>query len=61
MPGLDPETAVRQLARIDFNNALSQAGALTDKFQRAMTTLALSDVCLQQTPARDKPKKRAKP
>jgi len=58
MPGLDPETAVREMAKADFNNALSQAGAFTDKFQRAMTTLALADVCLQQVPPiKDKRKK----
>ncbi|HEV2826187.1 MAG TPA: hypothetical protein VGW76_01200 [Pyrinomonadaceae bacterium] len=58
MPGLDPESAVREMAKIDFNNALSQAGAFTDKFQRAITTLALADVCLQQVPPlKDKPKR----
>lgn len=60
MPGLNPETAVREVAKADFNNALSQAGAFTDKFQRAMTTLALAEVCLQKAPPiKDKPKKKA--
>jgi len=62
MPGLDPEAAVLELAKADFNNALSQAGAFTDKFQRAMTTLALADVCLQKVPpAKEKPIKRGRP
>lgn len=61
MPGLDPEAAVREMAKVDFNNALSQAGAFTDKFQRAMTTLALADVCLQQArPTKIEPKKKGK-
>ncbi|MGI9069631.1 MAG: hypothetical protein ACR2HX_24905 [Pyrinomonadaceae bacterium] len=62
MPGLDPENAVREMAKIDFDNTLSQTSAFTDKFQRAITTLALADVCLQQAqrPPKEKPKKRAK-
>lgn len=49
MPGLDPETAFRELAKIDFDTAISQTNAITDKFQRALSTLATADVCLQQT------------
>jgi hypothetical protein len=60
MPGLDPETAFREMAKIDFDDTLSQTSAITDKFQRAMTTLALADVCLQQQP-RETPKKIASP
>jgi len=52
MPGLDPETAFRELAKIDFNDALTQTTAFTDKFQRAMTSLAVADVCLQETERR---------
>jgi hypothetical protein len=61
MPGLDPESAFRELAKIDFDNALSQTNAFTDKFQLAMTTLALADVCLQRAPPprKEKPKKKA--
>jgi hypothetical protein len=63
MPGLDPENAVREMAKIDFDNTLSQTSAFTDKFQRAVTTLALADVCLQQAQPqpKEKPKKKAKP
>lgn len=50
MPGLDPESAFREMAKIDFDTALSQSSALTDKLQRALSTLALADVCLQQQP-----------
>ncbi len=61
MPGLDPESAFREMAKIDFDTSLSQSSALTDKFQRAMSTLALADVCLQaqsrQNPAAKKPKR----
>jgi len=49
MPGLDPETSLRELAKIDFNDALTQTTSFTDKFQRALTTLAVADVCLQET------------
>jgi hypothetical protein len=46
MPGLDPESAFREMAKIDFDSALSQSPTLTDKFQRAMSTLALAETCL---------------
>ena len=52
MPGLDPETALLELSKIDFNDALTQTTAFTDKFQRAMTTLAVADICLQETERR---------
>jgi hypothetical protein len=55
MPGLDPETAFREMAKIDFNTSLVQSSSLKDKFQRAMSTLALAEVCLQQS-LRKKPK-----
>lgn len=47
MPGLDPESAFREMAKNDFDTALNQSSALTHKLQRALTTLALADVCLQ--------------
>ena len=52
MPGLDPENAFREMAKIDFNTSLVQSSTLKDKFQRAMSTLAVAEVCLQQTPRR---------
>jgi hypothetical protein len=55
MQGLDPESAFREMAKIDFNTALLQSSVLKDKFHRTMSTLALADVCLQQAP---KPKRK---
>ena len=49
MPGLDPESALREMAKIDFDGALSQTSFFTDTFQRTVTTLALVDVCLRQS------------
>lgn len=48
MPGLDPESAFREMAKIDFDNAFSLSSTLTDKFQRAMSTLAVAETCLAQ-------------
>ena len=58
MPGLDPENAFREVAKIDFDTALSQSSGLTDKFQRAMSTLGLVEVCLVQ--AQSQPKEKLK-
>ena len=51
MPGLDPERAFGEVAKLDFDTGLSHSSGLTDKFQRALATLALAEVCLQQSPA----------
>ena len=56
LPGLDPESAFREVAKIDFDTALSQSSGLTDKFQRAMSTLGLVDVCLAQAQSQSKEK-----
>jgi len=56
MPGLDPESVFREMAKVDFDTALSQSSALTDKLQRAMSTLALAEACLQQAPQQPKAK-----
>ena len=62
MPGSDPETVFREMAKKDFDGALSQTNAFTDKFQRAVTILAMANVCLQQAqPQPKKPKKQTKP
>jgi hypothetical protein len=62
MPGLDPERAFRELAKIEFDVAFSQTSALNDKFLRAMTTLAIANVCLERTlrPAKEKSRNTAK-
>jgi hypothetical protein len=46
MSGLDPESAFREMAKIDFDNALSLSNTFTDKLQRAMSTLAVAETCL---------------
>lgn len=56
MPGVDPESAFREVAQTDFDTALSQSSGLTDKFQRAMSTLGLVDVCLAQVQKQPKEK-----
>lgn len=48
MPGPGPERAFLEMAKIDFDTALSQSSALSDKFQRALSMLALAGVCLEQ-------------
>lgn len=60
MPSLDPQTAFREMGKLDFDTALFQSSALTDMFQRAMSTLALAELCLQQTQQQStqKPKKK---
>lgn len=61
MPGLDPEAALREIAKIDFDGSLAQSTAVTDKFQRAMSSLGLADACLQQLQSQTKRKKTSKP
>jgi hypothetical protein len=62
MPGFDPENAFREFAKIEFDTALSQVTTLTDKFQRATSTLSVADVCLQQVQRpKEKTKKNARP
>jgi len=61
MPGLEPAGAFREMAKIDYDDTLSQTSVFTDKFLRALTTLAVADICLQQQPTKEKPRKVAKP
>jgi len=64
MPGLDPERAFNEMARVDFETSLAQSSALTDKLQRAMSSLAIADVCLAQTqqqPPKQKPARKTPP
>jgi tetratricopeptide (TPR) repeat protein len=63
-PGFDPENAFREMGRITFDDALSQASGFTDKSLRALTTLVLADLCLQRTEQEEKAdqnKKKIKP
>lgn len=60
-PGFDPENGFRELAKLDLDDALSQAVQLNDKSLRALTTLAVYEVCLQRSqPQRKSPARRAK-
>lgn len=55
VPGFDPESALRELAKVDFDVALSQATNFSDKFQRATTTLSVTEICVRKMP--DRPRK----
>jgi hypothetical protein len=55
-PGFNPENAFREMGKLDFDGSLSQATTFTDKSLRALTTLAVIEPCLQQTP-KAKPRK----
>ena len=54
-PGFGPEAAFREIGKIDFDNLLNLASAFSDKYLRAVTTLALVDVCLEQKSKSEKP------
>lgn len=45
-PGFDPENALRELAKIDFDTAFYQVSSFEDKYLRALTTLMLAEQCL---------------
>ncbi len=59
-PGFSPENGFREIAKYDFDGALYLAGNFRDKALRAMTTLALVDLCLQKTRERTKAEKARK-
>jgi hypothetical protein len=52
IPGLDPESALREFAKIDFDDALAETSAFIDKFQRSVATLAVAEVCLRRSRVR---------
>ena len=58
VPGPDPESALRELAKVDFDVALSQATTFADKFHRATATLGVTEICVQKVP--DPPKQKPK-
>jgi hypothetical protein len=61
MPGFNPENAFREVSRYDFDGTLYQTANFNDKLLRAVTTMALADLCLQQkprTPKLEKPTKK---
>jgi hypothetical protein len=59
VPGLDPESALRELAKVEFDVALSQATALTDKSQRAMATLSVVEICVEKASDQQRQKTKA--
>lgn len=60
-PGFNPENAFREMGKLDFDGTLYQAGNFTNKFLRAMTTLAVVEPCLKQSAKSEPPKPKGKP
>ena len=56
-PGFNPENAFREMSQFDFDGLLYQAGQFTNKSLRSMTTFAVVEPCLKQTPAKPKTSK----
>jgi hypothetical protein len=46
---------MRELAGRDFETALALAGALDDKYQRALAVLSLASRCLEDAPKPERP------
>ena len=46
-PGYRPETALAEIATVDFDNMLNQASRFSDKSLRAITMLAIAERCLK--------------
>lgn len=55
-PGFTPETAFREIGKVDFDSMLNQASNFSDKLLRAMTTLVLVEQCLKDLPPAPNPK-----
>lgn len=51
VPGMKLENAFRELGARDFESALSAAGEVADKYQRALAVLGLASTCLEQLAA----------
>jgi len=45
-PGFNPETAFREIGKLDFDGTVTQASDLTEKSLRSLTTLAVVEPCL---------------
>jgi hypothetical protein len=50
-PGFTPESAFREIGKVDFDGMLNQAANFSDKALRALTTLAVVEQCLKDLPA----------
>ena len=59
-PGFDPQNGFREIGKYDFEGALYQASNIGGKSLRALTTLALVDLCLEETQQRIKSNKTKK-
>ncbi|MEK6334246.1 MAG: hypothetical protein AABM67_04800 [Acidobacteriota bacterium] len=59
-PGFDPENVFREMAKINFDDALSQVNGLTDKSLRSLTTLVLAEFCLQRVEEQERIEKAKK-
>jgi len=46
-PGFTPESAFREIGKVDFDGMLNQAANVSDKSLRAVTTLAVVEPCLK--------------
>ena len=53
-PGFNPENTFTEMGKLYFDTALSQSGNFTDKSLRALTMLALADVCLVKVQQRSR-------
>jgi hypothetical protein len=60
MAGLDPQAVFTSFAKIDLEGTQSQTQLFADKLLRALTTISVAEVCLQQ-PQRQRQKTSAKP
>ena len=58
-PGFTPESAFREIAKVDFDGMLNQAANFSDKSLRALTTLAVVEQCLKDSPTAPKQQKPA--
>jgi hypothetical protein len=58
-PGFNPETAMREISKSDFDGTLYQANNFASKPLRSLTTLAIMEPCLEI--ARQRPKETPKP
>ncbi len=61
MPGLDPQAVFTSFAKTDFDGAQSQTQTFADKLWRALTTLSVAEVCLQQRSPQQKQRPKTQP
>lgn len=59
-PSFNPDSGFREIGKYDFDGAFYLASNLTNKTLRAMTTLSLVELCLQQTKGPERQKKKSR-